>query len=93
MTSGTMDFIEPHNDKQIRKSIIVEDSDVLIVERQLEDSYQKIQDHKFDEFCEDEDCQWCNFVRNNYEFKTSGEVYLDDTDQADLFTAVAEPID
>jgi len=93
MKTGTMDFIEPHNDKHIRKSIVVEDSDIDIVEKQLEESYQKIQNHEFDQFCEDEKCQWCNFVRNNYEFKNTDQTYTDEVEQADLFSGVAEPID
>lgn len=92
MTTGTMDFIEPVSDKHIRKSIEVEEHDIEVVEKQLIDSYQKIQDHKFDEFCEDEDCQWCNFVKNNYEFKGGGESYADEADKAELVDDVVEPL-
>lgn len=93
MKSGTMDFIETHNDKHIRKTIEVEDSHIDVVEKQLQDSYKKIQNHEFDQFCEDENCQWCNFVRNNYVFKNKGESYTDEVEQADLFTAIEEPLD
>lgn len=92
MTAGIMDFIEPYKDKQIRKSVVVEDSDVLIVEKQLEESYKKIQNHEFDQFCEDQDCQWCHFVKNNYELKEGGENYLDEADLADSFIGVNEPL-
>lgn len=93
MTSGTMDFIEPANDKHIRKTIEVDENDIATVEKQLGESYKKIQNHEFEQFCEDENCQWCNFVRNNYSFSNTGSAYADEVDLADGFTDIAEPIE
>ena len=70
MTSGWMDFVEPHKDTKelFRQKIVVKPEDIDIVGRQITETWGKIQNHQFTEGCQKEDCTWCNFVKNDFIF-------------------------
>lgn len=68
MQSGEIDFIEKDKkeDAFIKHKIMVTAEDVITVKHQLIKTYNAIQQLKFAEGCNKEDCIWCNFVRENY---------------------------
>jgi DNA helicase II / ATP-dependent DNA helicase PcrA len=67
MISGEFDFIERDVRKQfVKRKLIISPEDVKIVKEQIKTSYSKILNHEFTVGCGKEDCQWCNFVKNNF---------------------------
>lgn len=66
MEYGTMDFVEKAKSKskydKIRLPISQED--INAVTKQLEESWEAIHNYEFEQFCEDEKCRWCNFVKS-----------------------------
>ncbi|MBL4716292.1 MAG: ATP-dependent helicase [Bacteroidia bacterium] len=68
MVSGEMDFVEKNAKGEfIKQKLSVTDEDKSIVISQIKDTYQKIMDHQFENGCGDDKCQWCNFVKYNYD--------------------------
>lgn len=65
--SGVMSFVEPEKDTNALKSKLFEIADFEIeeVKNQLVDTYAAITDHKFDQGCDEDNCKWCNFVKDN----------------------------
>lgn len=65
MKSGTMDFVEKAKTKKsfdkIEMPISTEDVDA--VTQQLKEAWKAINNYEFEQFCDDEECRWCNFVR------------------------------
>jgi len=70
MTSGWMDFIEPKKDTNelFRQKIVVRPEDIQIVGQQINETWSKIQNHEFSEGCQEDNCTWCNFVKNDFIF-------------------------
>ena len=70
MVSGIIDFIEPDKKTQkfIRNTISVSPSHINLVGDQIETVWNKIQNHEFEQGCDEDDCHWCNFVQNDYVF-------------------------
>jgi DNA helicase II / ATP-dependent DNA helicase PcrA len=67
MISGEFDFIERDSRKQfIKKKLVISPEDVQMVRNQIKTSYMKILNHEFTVGCGKEECQWCNFVKNNF---------------------------
>jgi len=68
MTSGTMDFIEPdRKTKEFHQTTYhVSPEHIEIVGDQIKSTWQGIQNHEFEKGCGEEDCYWCNFVKNDY---------------------------
>lgn len=68
MITGIMDFVEP--DKKTgeftQKSYAVSPAHVKKVGEQITQTWADIKAHKFDKGCGEDDCQWCNFVQNDY---------------------------
>ncbi len=64
--SAEFDFIEPVKDEYKAEKIIISKEDIAIVLDQITDTWQKIQNHEFSKGCGKEDCQWCNFVKDNH---------------------------
>ncbi|MBN4052400.1 hypothetical protein JYT59_01465, partial [Sphingobacteriaceae bacterium AH-315-L07] len=63
-----MDFVEKNAKGEfIKQKLSVTDEDKSIVISQIKDTYQKIMDHQFENGCGDDKCQWCNFVKYNYD--------------------------
>jgi DNA helicase II / ATP-dependent DNA helicase PcrA len=64
--SSEFDFIEPDKKKKyIRQKVVITREDITTVTQQVEDTWQKIQDHQFYVGCGKEDCHWCGFVKTN----------------------------
>jgi len=91
MFAGTMDFIEPNNDKYVQKRIEVDDKDIALVEQQLIESYTGIQNHEFDG-CGESDCHWCEFVKQQYEMNPDLAAYADEADEAERFGDIGEEL-
>ncbi len=69
MISGFMDFVEPdEHDKLGKEKIAVSPEDTMLVGEEIEDSWTKIHNHDFENGCGEEDCRWCNFVKDDYVF-------------------------
>lgn len=67
MISGEIDFVQKNSKKEFSKyKIYVQPEDVKIVKEQIKSTYQKIMNFEFREGCGKEECQWCNFVKYNY---------------------------
>ncbi|MDE1191146.1 MAG: ATP-dependent DNA helicase [Arachidicoccus sp.] len=64
--STEFDFIEPDKNKIYHKAkIVVAQQDVEIVKDQITDTWEKIQNKEFYIGCGKEDCDYCNFVKDN----------------------------
>lgn len=64
--STEFDFIEPDKKGTYRKEkIVITPADLETVKQQLTTVWQKIQARDFYTGCGKEDCNWCNFVKNN----------------------------
>ncbi len=68
MITGIMDFVEP--DKKTgaftQKSYVVSPEHIKKVGEQITSTWADIQAHKFEKGCGEDDCQWCDFVQNDY---------------------------
>ena len=49
----------------IKAKILISREDISIVKKQVKDTYAKIMKHEFTLGCGEEDCKWCNFVKEN----------------------------
>ena len=66
MRSIEFHFIEP-NDKQefdVKKIIVTPDHQE-VVQRQITETWEKIQAHDFYKGCGKPECHWCEFVKTN----------------------------
>ncbi|MBW8051502.1 MAG: ATP-dependent helicase [Cytophagales bacterium] len=69
MVSGEIDFIEKDQKKTkdfVKVKVNVSREDINFVKNQVKETWQKIMNHEFTEGCEEEDCYWCNFVKNQF---------------------------
>ena len=90
MSKAILDYIEPEKEKYVRKEAEISDDDIAIVEKQLIETYQNIQDHKFEKGCGEEKCKWCNFVNSNFSWNENLEAFLDDAENQDLMEMPSE---
>ena len=83
MHTGYMDFVEPDKKTQRyeRTKIVVSDQDIQTVGEQVKQVWTDIHDHKFEGLCEDDYCNWCDFVRNDYVFMEGKKVDNTEDDQ------------
>jgi DNA helicase-2/ATP-dependent DNA helicase PcrA len=83
MHTGYMDFVEPDKktQKYQRSKIVVSDDDIKLVGEQIKQVWADIHEHKFEGLCEDEHCNWCDFVRNDYVFNEDLNVDRTEDDQ------------
>lgn len=69
MMSGEIDFIEK-DDKNKKDFVIVKipvtSEGILLLKAQIKDTWQKITNHEFTKGCEEDDCKWCSFVKNQF---------------------------
>lgn len=66
VVSTEFDFVEPDKKKQYRKAkIVITPADIETVKQQITNVWGKIQSHDFYTGCGKEDCNWCNFVKDN----------------------------
>ncbi|PCJ63192.1 MAG: hypothetical protein COA58_16510 [Bacteroidetes bacterium] len=59
--SGEIDFIEPDNEELKKVKIVINENEYAFVRSQIKSTFKKIQNLKFEQGCEQEDCQWCTF--------------------------------
>ncbi|MBC7485380.1 MAG: ATP-dependent helicase [Cytophagaceae bacterium] len=73
--SGRFDFLEPDkkSGEYVSYKVPVTPQDEAILKGQIKEVYRNILDLNFDVGCGDKDCQWCNFVKENYK---DGELSL-----------------
>ncbi len=70
--STEFDFVEPVKEKSDNKEVykkekvVITPDDVKFVTHQIEEVYQKIKNHEFTTGCGKKECEWCNFVKNNF---------------------------
>ncbi len=65
MISGEVDFIEKDESGEfVRHKFAIASDQVDIVKAQIRDTYARIKNLEFTTGCGDDDCDWCNFVRN-----------------------------
>jgi len=68
VTGTVFDFIEPIAEGEYHKEkIIITPEDEGTVRKQIVDVYARIQQHDFATGCGKPDCDWCHFVRSNFE--------------------------
>lgn len=66
VVSSEFDFVEPDKAKGYQKrKIYIKPEDIETVKHQLTTVWEKIQAHDFYTGCGKEDCEWCNFVKDN----------------------------
>ncbi|MGH2642650.1 MAG: ATP-dependent helicase [Chitinophagaceae bacterium] len=65
VVSSEFDFVEPVKDKYETAKIEITSEDIATVTQQITDTWSKIQNHEFSKGCGKEDCDWCNFVKDN----------------------------
>jgi DNA helicase-2/ATP-dependent DNA helicase PcrA len=65
VVSTEFDFIEPVKEEYVKHKVVIRPEDISVVRTQIKETYQNIQEHKF-EGCGKEDCSWCGFVRSNF---------------------------
>ncbi len=71
MISGEIDFLEKDERKNdfVKVKYEMIPDQIEIVKTQIRHVYQKIMNLEFTQGCGKEDCEWCNFVRENYILK------------------------
>jgi DNA helicase-2/ATP-dependent DNA helicase PcrA len=68
--STEFEFVEPINEGEYHKEkVVISPQDVDQVTDQIKDVYQKILNHDFNTGCGKKECDWCHFVRSNFEQK------------------------
>jgi len=67
MVSGEIDFVEKDEKKNdfLKVMIPVNKEAIDLVREQIKTTYTKIMNLEFSEGCGDEECDWCNFVKEN----------------------------
>ena len=67
VTSSEFDFVEPDDktEKFEKKRVRIEDEDIELVKKQIEETYGKIMNHEFHDGCGEAYCRWCSFVESN----------------------------
>jgi len=67
MVSGEIDYLEKNENGEFEKRRInISHDDTRFVRQLIKSTYDKIMSHQFSEGCGKEDCEWCNFVRENF---------------------------
>ncbi|PTQ99276.1 DNA helicase-2/ATP-dependent DNA helicase PcrA [Mucilaginibacter yixingensis] len=68
VTGTIFDFIEPIAESEYHKEkVIITPEDEETVRTQIVEVYDRIQKHDFATGCGKPDCDWCHFVRSNFE--------------------------
>lgn len=79
-------FIEPNDKEEFeRKKIIVTAEHEAVVEKQITETWSKIQEHDFYKGCGKPDCHWCNFVKDHKLYVAMYEV---DAEEQEAFQIV-----
>lgn len=85
MKRGVMDFVEKSKRDDTFKNEVIEvtQEDIQIVGQQITQAYRDIKAHIFMPGCNDEQCQWCNFVNRNMPIGLI-DATDDNTDQSEV---------
>ncbi len=81
MVRGVIEFVEPDRKTEAFKlhECIITPEDIDTVGEQIVNTMDSIKKHDFNKTCEDEECYWCAFVKENYvlnpSFKESEHSY------------------
>jgi DNA helicase-2/ATP-dependent DNA helicase PcrA len=68
VVSTVFDFVEPISDGEYHKQkIVITPIDEQTVTDQITETYRRIQAHDFATGCGKKECDWCHFVRSNFE--------------------------
>ena len=78
--AGTQfEFVEPVSEGEYHtEKIVISPDDTAFVAEQIRTVYQKILEHDFNTGCGKKECDWCHFVRSN--FNQAGEVMAGEED-------------
>lgn len=73
VVSTEFDFVEPDRNTKVyhKQKIIINPEDLNVVRAQIKEAYRGIQNLEFTKGCNDSNCQWCNFVKNNFQLDAS----------------------
>lgn len=67
MISGEIDFLEKNERNEFEKiRLAIQPEFIPFVENLIVSAHEKIMKHEFTKGCGKEDCNWCNFVRENF---------------------------
>src|SRR5690606_6945778 len=68
VVSTEFDFVEPDKKTQLfgKEKVLITPLDVKTVKEQITLSYNQIMNLEFSKGCNEKDCKWCSFVRNNF---------------------------
>jgi len=62
-------YVEPDSQNEYQqKEIIPTADDLMLVKKQITETWQKIQDHDFYTGCGEADCEWCNFTKDHKQY-------------------------
>lgn len=76
--SVEFDFVEPDKRKEYKKiKLAISDEDITTVTRQIQSTWESIQNKDFYTGCGKPDCHWCNFVKTNNLAVATREVEMD----------------
>ncbi|MES2278350.1 MAG: ATP-dependent DNA helicase [Bacteroidota bacterium] len=68
VVSTVFDFVEPIAEGEYHKEkVVITPQDIMDVTGQITETYQKIMAHDFATGCGKKECDWCHFVRSNFE--------------------------
>ncbi|QKJ31431.1 ATP-dependent helicase [Mucilaginibacter mali] len=68
VTGTVFDFIEPIAEGEYHKEkVVISPQDEETVKEQITETYRKIMAHDFATGCGKKECDWCHFVRSNFE--------------------------
>ena len=68
MDIGAIEYVEPDiktGEFKYHEAVITQDQ-IDIVGKQIVETFDNIKNYNFDKTCEEDDCPWCNFVKDNY---------------------------
>ncbi|RKR81588.1 DNA helicase-2/ATP-dependent DNA helicase PcrA [Mucilaginibacter gracilis] len=66
--STQFEFVEPISEGEYHKEkVMITPQDVIEVTGQIKTVYQKILNHEFSTGCGKKECDWCHFVKSNFE--------------------------
>lgn len=62
--SGDIDFLQPEKEKFTKVKIMIKQEEYEFVRKQIKNVFHSIQKLEFEQGCEEDDCEWCNFNKN-----------------------------
>lgn len=71
MQTGVIEYLEEDDNGFKTHEYLVTPDDIEVVGNQIEDTMRRINNYDFDKTCDQDDCVWCNFVKENYQIDSS----------------------